>query len=58
MALSTHFLIVGLHAEEDCVRSETGQTALQIWPATQLFRLCIESIQGLYGLLKLLLVNL
>lgn len=38
--LKFYFLIVGFHAEEDCVRSEASKTALQIGPSSQF--LCLS----------------
>ena len=49
---------MGLHAEENSVGCEAGQTPLQIGLATQLLSLSIEVVESLDGLLELLLINL
>lgn len=54
----SHLLIVSLHTQEDGVRCEAGQTAFNIWLASQFLRFSVQVIQCLHRLLKLLLVNL
>lgn len=53
-----YLFIVRLHTEEDGVRGETSQAALQVRLPPELLRFCIQVVQSLDGLLKLLLVNL
>lgn len=54
----SHLLIVSLHAQEDGVCCEAGQTAFDIRLASQLLRLSVQVIKCPYGLFKLLFVNL
>lgn len=54
----SYLLIVRLHTQEDGVRCEAGQTAFNIWLATQFLGLSVHVVQRPHRFLKLLFVDL
>lgn len=53
-----YLFIVRLHAEKDCVSSQTSQTTLQIRLSSKFLCLCVKVVEGLDGFFKLLLIEL